>query len=176
MPDWNPAEIIGIKPKRLSLSLYKELITDNIWAFQRDNYGYRNLRSYPLLISFLGVPYIDARVSFNSFIPKTLNEGIAAKLADYYLNKLASTPHLHDKVEFEIVHSCYYLNLPSRLKQLLDHDFNENEIKRIEFSLLELTNNIISHESGLYKDDLQKIEILKERHDDVVNSKLSIIR
>ena len=32
MPDWNPAEIIGIKPKPLALSLYRELITDHIWA------------------------------------------------------------------------------------------------------------------------------------------------
>ena len=31
MPDWNPAEIIGIKPKPLALSLYRELITDHIW-------------------------------------------------------------------------------------------------------------------------------------------------
>ena len=48
MPDWNPAEIIGAK-QRLSLKSYKEFITDNIWAYQRDNYGYRNLRSHPLL-------------------------------------------------------------------------------------------------------------------------------
>ena len=32
MPDWNPAEIIGIKPRMLALSLYKELITDQIWS------------------------------------------------------------------------------------------------------------------------------------------------
>ena len=70
MPDWNPAEMIGIRPKKLALSLYKELITDNIWAYQRDNYGYLNLRSHPLLISFLGVPFIDVRTDFNSFIPK----------------------------------------------------------------------------------------------------------
>lgn len=76
MPDWNPAEIIGKKPKTLALTLYKELITDSTWAYQRDNYGYRNLRSHPLLISLLGVAYIDVRVSFNSFIPKTLNETI----------------------------------------------------------------------------------------------------
>ena len=56
MPDWNPAEIIGTKPRQLSLSLYKELVTDNIWAYQRDNYGYKNLRSCPLLISFGGLP------------------------------------------------------------------------------------------------------------------------
>ena len=70
MPDWNPAEIIGVRPWPLSLSLYRELITDAIWAYQRDNYGYQNLRSFPLLVSFHGLPYIDVRVSFNSFVPR----------------------------------------------------------------------------------------------------------
>ena len=32
MPDWNPAEILGIRPKPLALSFYRELITDSIWA------------------------------------------------------------------------------------------------------------------------------------------------
>ena len=35
MTDWNPAEIIGLKPKPLSLSLYQSLITDEIWANSR---------------------------------------------------------------------------------------------------------------------------------------------
>lgn len=35
MPDWNPAEILGIRPKKLAISLYKELITDDVWAHQR---------------------------------------------------------------------------------------------------------------------------------------------
>ena len=46
MPDWNPAEILGIRPRPLAVSLYKELITDGTWAYQRGNYGYRNLRSF----------------------------------------------------------------------------------------------------------------------------------
>ena len=37
MPDWNPAEMIGIKPKALASSLYQELITDFIWAKNREN-------------------------------------------------------------------------------------------------------------------------------------------
>ena len=41
MPDWNPAEIIGRRPTPLALSLYRELITDNIWALQRRDYGYK---------------------------------------------------------------------------------------------------------------------------------------
>ena len=68
MPDWNPAEIVGVRPQPLALSLYRELITDAIWAYQRNNYGYRNLRSFPLMPNFFGLPYIDVRLSFNSFI------------------------------------------------------------------------------------------------------------
>ena len=74
MTDWNPAEMIGIRPKPLALSLYREIITDNVWAYQRDNYGYRSLRSFPLMADFAGLPYIDVRVSFNSFVPAELEE------------------------------------------------------------------------------------------------------
>jgi glutamine kinase len=175
MPDWNPAEIIGLRPRQLALSLYKELVTDNVWAYQRDNYGYRNLRSHPLLVSFLGMPYIDVRVDFNSFIPKSLDEQIATKLVNYYITRLDDAPELHDKVEFEIVHSCYYLTLPEKLGRLREHGFNSNEIKRIEFSLLELTNNIVNPVYGLYKKDLQRINELTANHDVILASDLTVI-
>lgn len=175
MPDWNPAEIIGLRPRQLALSLYKELVTDSVWAYQRDNYGYRNLRSHPLLVSFLGMPYIDVRVDFNSFIPKSLDVQIAAKLVDYYITRLDAAPDLHDKVEFEIVHSCYYLTLPEKLERLHEYGFNSNEIKRIEFSLLELTNNIVNPIHGLYKKDLQRINELTANHDAILVSNLTVI-
>lgn len=174
MPDWNPAEMIGLKPKRLALSLYKEIITDNIWAYQRDNYGYRNLRSYPLMHSFLGIPYIDVRLSFNSFIPKTLDESIAGKLVDYYLDTLISLPELHDKVEFEIVFSCYDCNTPHKLQKLLTHGFNPNELKRIEFALLNLTNAIINPTHGLYQQDLHRAKLLESRYNAIISSPLSL--
>ena len=175
MPDWNPAEIIGNKPKKLSLSLYKELITDNIWAYQRDNYGYRNLRSYPLLISFLGTPFIDVRVSFNSFIPKKLNDDIATKLVNYYLEKLSNNEYYHDKVEFQIIYSCYYFGISEKLQTLLGYGFREDEIKRIEFSLLEITNNIICKD-GLYKKDIEKINLLDHSFDKSNNLFVTHIR
>jgi phosphohistidine swiveling domain-containing protein len=177
MPDWNPAEIIGVKPKKLALSLYKELITDNIWAYQRDNYGYRNLRSHPLLVSFLGVPFIDVRVDFNSFIPKSLDDTTAKKLVEYYLYKLYTTPSYHDKVEFKIVHSCFYLDLPQKLEALKSAGFSEFEISAIEKSLLELTNNIIRSDGngGVYKSDLAKINTLMPRFNALVNSDTAVI-
>ena len=175
MPDWNPAEIIGIRPKRLALSLYKELITDETWAYQRDNYGYRNLRSHPLLVSFLGVPFIDTRISFNSFIPKSLDDKIAKKLVSYYLNELSININHHDKVEFEIIYSCFYFGIEKSLQKLKGIGFYEDELIKIKQSLLFLTNNLIDTNDGLYKKDLQKIEKLKEKYDDIVNSNLTKI-
>ncbi|EGI5166406.1 hypothetical protein BBI72_08745, partial [Campylobacter coli] len=175
MPDWNPAEIIGLRPKRLAFSLYKEIITDNIWAYQRDNYGYKDLRSHPLIHSFLGIPYVDVRLSFNSFIPKKLDENIAQKLVNFYLDKLNKNHELHDKIEFDIVYSCYDFNSSKKLQELLNHGFNENELKRLEFSLLELTNKIINPQSGLYLKDIKKAYRLKERYDGIIDSNFSLI-
>jgi len=175
MTDWNPAEIVGLRPKRLALSLYKELITDETWAYQRDNYGYRRLRSHPILVSFLGVPFIDVRVSFNSFIPKTLDEKIATKLVNYYLNELSKNLNNHDKVEFEIIYSCYYFGLKEKLLKLLNYGFKKSELKNIEKSLVNLTNIIINTKSGLYKKDLNKSKLLNAKFNDIVNSDLSLI-
>jgi hypothetical protein len=175
MTDWNPAEMIGTKPRRLALSLYKELITDSTWAYQRDNYGYRNLRSFPLLISFLEQPYIDVRVSFNSFIPKTLDQQLVEKLVDYYMDKLLNNLSEHDKVEFNIVFSCYYLNLSAKLKQLEKCGFTELELDRIKYALLELTNKIIDPKSGLYLNDFEKLRKLESISLEILNSNLSII-
>ena len=175
MPDWNPAEIIGIRPKKLALSLYKELITDETWAYQRDNYGYRNLRSHPLLVSFLGVPFIDARISFNSFIPKSLDEKVATKLVNYYLNKLSKNIKYHDKIEFEIIYSCYYFGIENKLLKLKEFGFSGNDLDNIKDSLLNITNSIIDVEDGLYKKDLNQVELLKGKFQDITTSKLSII-
>lgn len=175
MPDWNPAEIIGVRPRPLALSLYKEIITDNIWAYQRDNYGYKNLRSFPLLIDFEGLPYIDVRVSFNSFIPKSLSNALSEKLVNYYLERLTERPDLHDKIEFEIAFTCYTLDLQDRIKILEKYNFSEVEIEEITDTLREMTNIIIDNEEGLWKKDYRKIEFLNERYKEVMESNLDDI-
>lgn len=172
MPDWNPAEIIGVRPRPLALSLYKDLVTDSIWAYQRDNYGYRNLRSFPLLVSFAGLPYIDVRVSFNSFIPADVNPALAEKLANHYMDQLVRSPSNHDKVEFEIIFSCYTLDLPSRLQILHHAGFLEQEIESFTTSLRRLTNGIIHGERGLWRKDVNKIQQLESRRGAILDSNL----
>lgn len=175
MPDWNPAEMIGIKPRPLALSLYRELITDSVWAYQRDNYGYKRLRSFPLLISLAGHPYIDVRVDFNSFLPKSLDETVSHKLADFYLQKLKSDPTSHDKVEFDIVYTCYTFDLDKKLEELKEHSFQNKEISEIKNALRDLTKKIIGTNGhpGLYEEDLNRIRTLESRREKLLATPLS---
>lgn len=175
MPDWNPAEIIGLRPRPLALSLYQELVTNNIWAYQRHNYGYKNLRSFPLLLSFSGLPYIDVRVSFNSFVPQDVPPELADRLVNYYIERLHASPSHHDKVEFEIVYSCYTLDLPDRLQSLLLHGFTGEDVQSLTDSLRLLTNRIIHNERGLWCEDIERIKTLEHRFDTIRTSKLDLI-
>lgn len=175
MTDWNPAEMIGIRPKPLALSLYREIITDNVWAYQRDNYGYRNLRSFPLMVDFGGLPYIDVRVSFNSFVPAGLEERLSDKLVNYYLERLADNPAKHDKAEFEIVFSCYTFDLPERIQVLREYGFSKEEVRQIIDALRNVTNSIIDHKNGLWRKDYEKIQILNKRYEEIMESDLSKI-
>lgn len=79
MPDWNPAEMIGLRPRPLALSLYRALITDGVWARARHRYGYRDLRGTPLMVDFSGLPYIDVRASVTSLIPATVDRPLATR-------------------------------------------------------------------------------------------------
>jgi hypothetical protein len=170
MPDWNPAEIIGIRPRPLALSLYREMITDAIWAYQRHNYGYRNLRSFPLMPHFAGLPYIDVRVSFNSFIPADVDDRLGGRLVDYYVGRLLSEPSLHDKVEFEIVFSCFTLDLPGKLKRLRTAGFSEEEVAVLAASLKSLTNGILHPKHGLWRSDAAKLKTLALRRGELLSS------
>lgn len=175
MPDWNPAEIIGLRPRGLAMSLYKELVTDSVWAYQRRNYGYRDLRSFPLMISLLGIPFIDVRVSFNSFVPGSLRIDLCEKLVNYYVDRLVQAPQSHDKVEFEIVFSCSFPGIRSRIAVLENHGFTGAEVGELLSALRDVTNGVIHPDHGLYLTDLRRIEELAERHSSTVNGDLPII-
>jgi glutamine kinase len=114
MPDWNPAEMIGVVPHPLSMSLYRELITKSTWRIAREKMGYRKMPKVELMVSLFGRVYIDVRNSINSFLPEGLDDKITEKLVNAYINRLDNNPHLHDKIEFEVVHTAY------------DFDFEKN--------------------------------------------------
>ena len=143
MADWNPAEIIGNNPNVLDYSLYDFLIMKNSWSVGRSALGYQNVEPYRLMRKFGSKPYVDTRGSFNSLIPHNINQKLKKKLVNFYLKKLTNNPHLHDKVEFEILFTCYDFTLPDRLNELKKHGFSKFEIAQIKKELLKLTIEII---------------------------------
>ena len=106
MPDWNPAEIIGTTPRPLASSLYRELITRDVWREARATMGYRRLPAEELMVVINSHPYIDVRASFNSFLPAAVDDASGERLVNAWLDRLDEKPELHDKVEFEIAHTC----------------------------------------------------------------------
>ncbi len=155
MADWNPAEIIGNNPYPLDYSLYDLIIMKDAWYRGRLNLGYRNFTPHSLMKKFGNKPYVDTRTSFNSMIPKTIGTKLTNKLMNYYLTKLHENPHLHDKVEFEILFTCYDLSLHDNLRKLRKHNFSEKEILEIHDSLLKFTKNILESFTCI-ADDCQK--------------------
>ncbi len=171
MSDWNPAEIIGKKPSKLAFSLYSELITNSIWSKQRKNYGYKDVHPNKLMLNFAGSPYIDLRVDLNSFLPKDLNKNISKKLINHFINKIKNNPELHDKIEFELISTCYDFNISNRHLPL-----NKSEKKIYFSSLKKLTNNILNPKNNIIDKELVKIEMLKNKIEKISKSNLSHIQ
>ena len=73
MPDWNPAEMIGVLPRPLAASLYRNLITSRVWRASRATMGYKAAPAVELMLMLYGRPYIDVRASLNSFLPDGLD-------------------------------------------------------------------------------------------------------
>lgn len=162
MPDWNPAEMIGTKPRPLALSLYRELITDKVWSEQRLDYGFRDVLGSQLMATFFGTPFVDLRIDFNSFIPKDLPEKLAKKLFNYYINKISNKPSLHDKVEFEILFTCYSLETSDKLQILLKKGFTAREIAIISKSLKSLNYIAVNKSKEDYK-KINKLQVLQNK-------------
>ncbi len=155
MSDWNPAEMIGDKPSPLAISLYKELITNFVWSKQRYEYGYKNCNSNVLMFDFLGSPYIDLRTDLNSFLPLKLDKIISNKAINYYIKKIKEKKHLHDKIEFEVIETCYTPATNKKLRKFL----NESDAHKYTNFLRDITNNIINND--LLEKDISKIQIFE---------------
>jgi len=144
MPDWNPAEIIGFQPNLFSYSLYKHIVTNNVWATARNIMGYKKLKKPKLMYSFTGKPYIDLRMSFNSFLPNNLNIKTQKKIINYWIDQLIKNPFFHDKIEFEITENCFYFGLDKKINKYYIF-LNKTEKKEFYDSLKKLTNNILKN-------------------------------
>lgn len=163
MPDWNPAEMIGVVPRPLSMSLYRELITRSTWRISREMMGYRKMPNVDLMVSLFGRTYIDVRNSMNSFLPQGLNESIAGKLIDAYIDRLELNPHLHDKIEFDVVHTAYNFEFDEKFNERYPDLLNRSDFLTYKSLLRSLTSGAIGNSPNNSLDNaLKEIDYLKE--------------
>ncbi len=172
MSDWNPAEMIGAKSTPLSFSLYSELITNEIWAYQRSTYGYKNVLPHRLMVNLTGSPYIDLRVDFNSFMPRNLPNSIQKKSMEFYINNIRKNPWKHDKIEFELIPTCYDFGLEKKFKKFLNKKESLIYIK----NLRSLTNNILNNKKSPFYSDLKKINLLEKQIEGIKKTRISYIQ
>jgi glutamine kinase len=170
MSDWNPAEIIGNNPNSLDYSLYEYLIMDKTWYKGRELLGYENLKYFKLIEKFGNKPYVNVNLSFNSLLPKIFNKKIKKKLLNFYFHKLISNPQFHDKVEFEIILSCYDLNIDDKLKELQMNGFTKEEVITIKKDLIHFTNNIITIFPSLLEKFGHSLDTMSKNRKNIMNN------
>ena len=93
-------------------------------------------------------------------------------MIDFYINKIKKYPELHDKIEFELINTCFDFSLLN--EKFLPLNTSE---KKIFISLLrKLTNNIINLKNATLDKEIEKINILKQKISSIKKSKLSHIQ
>ena len=112
---------------------------------------------------FSGRPYVNVETSFSSLLPYTMNRKIQKKLINYFMKKLENNPHLHDKVEFEILFTCFDFTLKKRTKELIDYGFTRTEIKIINDQLIDFTNELIKNTPHILKQTDSSLKILNDK-------------
>lgn len=176
MTDWNPAEILGVTARPLAISLYRHLVTKNIWRDARVQMGYRALPAEELMVIIDHHPYIDVRCSFNSFLPASLNDSIGEKLINAWLDRLDTHSEYHDKVEFEIAHTCFELGFEQSFTQRFPGLLSLQELQDYQEALLTLTNQLLdTSKQGNLQHSLNQVNNLALRQQDRLKTDLDNI-
>lgn len=169
MPDWNPAEIIGRTPTPLAASLYAELITNGVWAEARTLMGYRSV-PYPLMVQIEGHPFVDVRLSLNSFVPAALTDDLVEKLVEEQLGFLELNVDVHDKIEFDVAMTCWDFNIAPRLSRLRSAGHPESDIQAIEEAIHTHTIELLRTGAEALEPSVQLVESLRQVNDSTSNN------
>jgi glutamine kinase len=170
MPDWNPVEMIGRAPRALASSLYQTLITNNVWQDARKIMGYAIPKSQSLMVMLAGQPFIDTRLSFHSYLPKTISPSVSEKLVNHWVDRLKNNPELHDKVEFEVAITTYSFDIDEKIEQLIGNVLTTSEKEKFKQAHCQQTIQLVKGESeGSLEQALDKINLLNKKHTDENN-------
>ncbi|MCF1484087.1 MULTISPECIES: PEP-utilizing enzyme [Rhizobium/Agrobacterium group] len=174
MSDWNPAELIGIKPRPLTYSLYRYLITDVAWTKGRAPLGYTDMSGDGVMRLIGGTPFINVSASLSSFVPKSVPALIRSKIVADASRALAAAPQFHDKIEFEIMPTVFTPDLTQPHWRARFTSLSDAEWAGYLEDLLKLTNGVVA-EGGTYDSimaDVVRLEAMYEQKSDLKSANL----
>ena len=124
------------------------------------------------MVNLAGTPFIDLRTDLNSFIPEDLDNKLTEKLINNYLKRIKNRPFLHDKIEFDIINTCY--DLADNKEKI---NFLNTKEKKIYLSKLhQLSNNIFLNVEKLLDKEFKKINLLEKKILNLKKTNLSEIQ
>ena len=160
---WNPAELIGNRSSNISVSLFSDILMNNIWNSSLLSLGYSKCNGN--LLKVIGNKgYIDIEKSFSTLVPSLFSGDLRKKLVKYYINKLKRKPEYHDKLEFEIILDIYNFTSDDRLIELANNDFTREEISLVKNKLISHTKNILHNYKNIFKKDDNSIKNLLRKY------------
>ncbi len=183
MSDWNPAELIGGRPRALAVSVFDYVITQKTWRAARARLGYHQPVGLGLLQTIAAHPYIDVRASAASLLPATLNPELRQALVEEALSYLAEHPQLHDKIEFGVVPTAFtpaYDEIFARFAET----FTPDELEHIRTSIRQLTEKLILGDPESVGDlmaeinrvDHARLALLEGAHEDPLGAVEGLVR
>lgn len=161
---WNPAKHLGMNPRPLDCSLYRELITSCAWSDGVCKLGYVHVAE-DLMQKIGNKPYISMDYAFAGLTPAGLNETLRYKLFSYYKENLRNNKTGHKNLESSVVFHAFDFMTEHRLQRLAEAGFTSEEIRQIKDILFSTTTNMIRSYREICQEDMSDVATLTEfRH------------
>jgi phosphohistidine swiveling domain-containing protein len=104
------------------------LIGEKVWKESRRSLGYFEPANNQLFKIFFNEPFVNVRNSLLSLTPQNIEESIREKIVNGGISKLINYPYFHDKIEFEIAASTYFIDEKKFEDRLLEYNLSKSEI------------------------------------------------
>lgn len=153
MADWNPAEMLGLRPMPLDISLYDELVMRGAWADGRKSIGWRTPSDRNLMAVVAGRPYVRVALSLQSLLPQDLPPRLAERLVRDRLAVLSADRQLHDKVEFRLMWSAFAFSQEEVDRDLRGRGISPEEVQQLFAALRAVTRQSLEAAPRLLEAD-----------------------
>lgn len=172
MADWNPAEMLGLRPMPLDISLYDELVMRGAWADGRASIGWHEPSDRNLMAVVAGRPYVKIALSLQSLLPRDLPRRLAERLVRDRLAMLSADRQLHDKIEFRLMWSAFAFNQEAVERDLRRRGFSPEDIQQLFAALRTVTRQTLERAPRLLEADRRSVARLQAERKVLVGSEV----